>query len=143
MLSQHFCFSLSQKFFLHHLNCCTFYLGCMERRKTVPGCMANRYCGGIVYPPMHHGTTDLVAESNPRSLGTLKSVFVALHTISKSCKIYLYCHTFNIPMYKIIATCIECITTLQVNNTYVTREYKARESIALLFTIHKLMSGSC
>jgi len=24
--------------------------------KAVPGCTADRYCGGTVYPPMHHGT---------------------------------------------------------------------------------------
>jgi len=32
-------------------------------------------------------------------------------------------HTFNIPMYKIITTCIECATVLQANSTCTTREY--------------------
>ena len=32
-------------------------------------------------------------------------------------------HTFNIPMYKIIATCIECATVLQANSMCTTHEY--------------------
>ena len=45
---------------------------------------------------------------------------------------------FNMPTYKVIATCIEHATMLQANNKLIKSEYKA----ALLFTIDKLMSGS-
>ena len=37
--------------------------------------------------------------------------------------------TFNICTYKIIATCIECASMLWANNTHVTHEYKAGQSM--------------
>ena len=40
----------------HLLSWQPYTLGCMERWKAVPGCMANRYCGGTFYPPTHYAT---------------------------------------------------------------------------------------
>ena len=43
----------------------------------------------------------------------------------------------------IIVTCVERATLLRANTTRIVREYKAGEGVPLLFTIDKLMSGSC
>ena len=40
-----------------------------------------------------------------------------------------WCHTFNIPTYKIITTRIECATVLWANITHVTCGYKADEGV--------------
>ena len=38
--------------------------------------------------------------------------------------LFTWHHTFNIPTYKIIAMCIECVTVLRANNTRVKHEYR-------------------
>ena len=41
----------------------------------------------------------------------------------------LYTYLHYLLWYKIIATCIECATVLWVNNTHITRKYKAGEDV--------------
>ena len=52
------------------------------------------------------------------------------------------CYAFNMPTYKIIATCIQHATVLQSNNTCVTHGHKQVKACLAINVIGELMSGS-
>ena len=60
----------------------------------------------------------------PTSLFSWATPLLPVTATPEAIFLFTWHHTFNIPTYKIIAMCIECVTVLRANNTRVKHEYR-------------------